>query len=76
VRGVPENNVNTTFPADQRAARSVYVALAQYVRIFGPEKSEEKYNVKSFVGYVPARHEVYIVGGNGVYFRPDWANNY
>jgi hypothetical protein len=41
----------------------------EYLRIFGPDKNQEVFNVKKFDSYdVPPKHGVQMVGGKDVKF--------
>jgi len=51
------------------------MSKVEYLRIFGPERKEERkeevvFEGENFDGYVPPKHKVQMVGGKDVKFTP------
>jgi len=67
LRGEPEDIISIIFAAED-GTRWIEVSKASYLRIFGPEKEEDYFNVRQFKAEVPAGSECEVIGGKGVRF--------
>jgi len=67
VRGVPEDIISIIFAAKD-ITRWIEVSKASYLRIFGPNKEKDVYNVTNYQAEVPAGCECEVIGGKGVRF--------
>lgn len=67
VRGQPEDIISIIFAA-QDIIRWIEVSKASYLRIFGPDKETDVFNVTNYKAEVPAGCECEVIGGKGVRF--------